>query len=276
MLNRFINNTSSCIAKTPVVSIRKQILFQGIHRNFSMSIIGRSFGTVMEGSGNGNRNILGFRPCLNNFIAQYTLTSDKQSILKKLYSNSEKYGFSVLTKSIGDFLMDTNPTNKINLYCMLIIATIQVKDDNLLTYVLSDIDHYLFVDSTVLYDVMKRVCHYRKYSQFISFIQSYFESHPEMAINKELCELSLYLASKDIKDNRDFAEKIWTALYPISPTNKEEEKQRETDLSHLLSVYIRQHDWASCSLKIKQFGNEINSVSLIHQMLKGISQHSQD
>ena len=102
------------------------------------------------------------------------LNYNKEIILDKLGKNSEKYGFSVLSKAVNSFLMESNSTNQINLYSMIIIATIQVKDDSLLSYVLKDMDYYIQSDSHVVYEVLKRICHYRKYTQFITFLKDYY------------------------------------------------------------------------------------------------------
>lgn len=133
----------------------------------------RAFGTGVEGKMEVSRNITGFQPCLNDFIVQYNLASDKTTILQKLVRNSEKCGFSVLSKAVNDYLLESNPTNQLNVYSMLVISAIQVKDDTLLSYILDDISHFLPVNNNVIYEVLKRVCHYRKYPQLIQFLDEY-------------------------------------------------------------------------------------------------------
>lgn len=127
-----------------------------------------------------SRNITGFQPCLNDFIVQYNLASDKTTILQKLVRNSEKYGFSVLSKAVNDYLLESNPTNELNVYSMLVISAIQVKDDTLLSYILDDINHYLPVNNNAIYEVLKRVCHYRKYPQLIQFLHEYMNVSPSL------------------------------------------------------------------------------------------------
>ena len=181
MLRSFLSSTTSTVNKQVVPVIKRNYSgftnwkhLQFIPKTVTPAITCRSFGSIPDENKSVKRDIEGFQPCLNNFIAQYALTSNKEIILDKLGKNSEKYGFSVLSKAVNSFLMESNSTNQINLYSMIIIATIQVKDDSLLSYVLKDMDYYIQSDSHVVYEVLKRICHYRKYPQFITFLKDYF------------------------------------------------------------------------------------------------------
>ena len=181
MLRSFLSSTTSTVNKQVVPVIKRNCSgftywnhLQFIPKTVTPAITCRLFGTTSDENKSVKRDIQGFQPCLNNFIAQYALTSNKEIILDKLGKNSEKYGFSVLSKAVKSFLMESNSTNQINLYSMIIIATIQVKDDSLLSYVLKDMDYYIQSDSHVVYEVLKRICHYRKYTQFITFLKDYY------------------------------------------------------------------------------------------------------
>ena len=181
MLRSFLSSTTSTVNKQVVPVIKRNYSgfttwrhLQFIPKTITTPITCRLFGTTSDENKSVKRDIQGFQPCLNNFIAQYALTSNKEIILDKLGKNSEKYGFSVLSKAVKSFLMESNSTNQINLYSMIIIATIQVKDDSLLSYVLKDMDYYIQSDSHVVYEVLKRICHYRKYTQFITFLKDYY------------------------------------------------------------------------------------------------------
>lgn len=229
----------------------------------------QSFSTVNKQEAGNKRNIAGFQPLLSDFMAQYALTSDKLTILQKLEKNSEKHGFSVLAQAVNNVLLENNEMNQVNLYSMLVIASIQVKDDTLLSYVLSDAYRYIPTDCNTVYEVLKRICHYRKYSHFITFLQNYFSDYPEASQYKELCEMGLYLASKDSNDNRAFAVTMWEQLNTLPVSTEEERNQRSTDLSHLLNVFSSQGDWTSCSLFVR---SPYCTISHISKLLRSMIQ----
>ena len=56
---------------------------------------------------------------------------------------------------------------------MLVIATIQVKDSTLLHYVLEDADRYIDLSSNSVYEVLRRVCYFRQYSEFLAFLDRF-------------------------------------------------------------------------------------------------------
>lgn len=187
MLSRILSQISKsrCTSISRIVKKEGRSIWrsQGIQKTEFAgleNVCKRAFGTTMEGKMEASRNITGFQPCLNDFIVQYNLASDKTTILQKLVRNSEKCGFSVLSKAVNDYLLESNPTNELNVYSMLVISAIQVKDDTLLSYILDDINHYLPVNNNAIYEVLKRVCHYRKYPQLIQFLHEYMNVSPSL------------------------------------------------------------------------------------------------
>lgn len=76
------------------------------------------------------------------------------------------------------------------------------------------------------------------------------------------------MLSRDSENDCELASQIWKSLQQFIPTNEEEKRQRRTDLSHILSVFIRDSDWSICD----QFLHEPNcDVSHIALVLRGLA-----
>ena len=119
------------------------------------------------------RNVKEFAPFLNEFIAKYPMTSNKNDIVNHLVKKCQNCGFSALGKTALAFQEEATQEHAINLYSMLIIATIQVKDLTLLHYVLEDADRYIDLSASSVYEVLRRVCHFRQYSEFLEFLDRF-------------------------------------------------------------------------------------------------------
>lgn len=124
-----------------------------------------------------SRNVDAFSPILNTFAAQYVMAEDRSSIIQNLANDSGRCGFSVLNEAITSYLSDPNATASINLYSTLVISAIQVKDDVLLNFFLEDMDKYIEVNSKNVYEVLRRVCHYRRYPAFVRFLNAFIDVH---------------------------------------------------------------------------------------------------
>lgn len=120
-----------------------------------------------------SRNVKEFAPFLNEFIAKYPMTSNKSEIIKDLGKKSENCGFTSLGKTALEFQKEATQEHAVNLYSMLIIAAIQVKDLTLLHYVLEDADRYISLSASSVYEVLRRVCHFRQYSEFLGFLDRF-------------------------------------------------------------------------------------------------------
>ena len=136
-------------------------------------IITRSFAShqgVKEGL---TRNVREFAPFLNEFIAKFPMTSNKSEIIKNLEKKCQTCGFTSLGKTANEYQKEATQERAVNLYSMLVIATIQVKDSTLLHYVLEDADRYIDLSSSSVYEVLRRVCHFRQYSEFLAFLDRF-------------------------------------------------------------------------------------------------------
>ena len=122
-----------------------------------------------------SRNVDAFSPILNTFAAQYVMVEDKTPVILQLAKESSKNGFPILSDALTGYLENPNVTASINLYSILIISAIQVKDDILLNFFLEDMDKYVEVNSKNVYEVLRRVCHYRRYPAFVHFLNSFID-----------------------------------------------------------------------------------------------------
>ena len=122
-----------------------------------------------------SRNVDAFSPVLNTFAAQYVMVEDKAPVIRELAKESNKNGFPVLSDALTGYLENPDITASINLYSILIISAIQVKDDTLLNFFLDDMDKYAEVNSKNVYEVLRRVCHYRRYPAFVRFLNSFID-----------------------------------------------------------------------------------------------------
>ena len=136
-------------------------------------MITRSFANYQGVKEGPIRNVREFAPFLNEFIAKYPMTSNKNDIVNHLVKKCQNCGFSALGKTALAFQEEATQEHAINLYSMLIIATIQVKDLTLLHYVLEDADRYIDLSASSVYEVLRRVCHFRQYSEFLEFLDRF-------------------------------------------------------------------------------------------------------
>lgn len=120
------------------------------------------------------RNVSGFSLFLNDFVAQFALTSDRPRVVQTLKRRSMQCGFTHLEKAADAYLLDANVTNSINLLSLVLIASIQVKDDQLLSYILEDAEKYVELTPSSVFDILKHVCHYHHSDQFLSFLQRFY------------------------------------------------------------------------------------------------------
>lgn len=122
-----------------------------------------------------SRNVERFAPILNTFATQYIMADNKEAILQDLAVKSSKCGFDSLEQAALNYLREPGDVASINLYSVLLISAIQIKDDTLLSYLLEDASKYFTTNSANMYEVLKRVCHYRRYPQFVHFLSSFIE-----------------------------------------------------------------------------------------------------
>ena len=163
----------SAVAYRPVSCFRRELGTSSRPLQQSVATFARSFSNhsgVKEGV---SRNVKEFAPFLNEFIAKYPMTSNKSEIIKDLGKRSENCGFTSLGKTALEFQKEATQEHAVNLYSMLIIAAIQVKDLTLLHYVLEDADRYISLSASSVYEVLRRVCHFRQYSEFLGFLDRF-------------------------------------------------------------------------------------------------------
>lgn len=133
----------------------------------------RTFSSHQGAKEGATRNVKEFAPFLNEFIAKYPMTSNKSDIIKNLEKKCQNCGFTSLGKTAIEYQKEATQEHAVNLYSMLVIATIQVKDPTLLHYVLEDADRYINLSSNSVYEVLRRVCHFRQYSEFLEFLDRF-------------------------------------------------------------------------------------------------------
>ena len=122
-----------------------------------------------------SRNVDAFLPVINTFAAQYIMVEDKTPIIREFAKESSKNGFPTLSDALTGYLENPDITASINLYSVLIISSIQVKDGTLLSFFLDDMDKYVEVNPKNVYEVLRRVCHYRQYPVFVRFLNSFID-----------------------------------------------------------------------------------------------------
>ena len=122
-----------------------------------------------------SRNVDAFLPVLNTFAAQYVMVEDKAQVIRELAKESSRNGFPTLSNALTGYLENPDITASINLYSILIISAIQVKDSTLLNFFLDDMDKYVEVNPKNVYEVLRRVCHYRQYPVFVRFLNSFID-----------------------------------------------------------------------------------------------------
>ena len=144
----------------------------------------KSITTVNAASNIIQRDIRGFTPILNNFAAQYVIADDKESVVQGLAKKSVKYGFTTLGQAAKNYLDEKNENSSIDLFSMLLISSMQLKDDTLLHYFLEDIDKYLEVNCTSMYEILRRISHFRHYSMMIDFLNTFISVSFSMLLNR--------------------------------------------------------------------------------------------
>ena len=122
-----------------------------------------------------SRNVERFAPILNTFATQYLMADNKDAVLQDLAVKSSKCGFDSLEQAALNYLKEPGDLTSINLYSVLLISAIQIKDDTLLSYLLEDASKYITTSSANMYEVLKRICHYRRYPQFVHFLSAFIE-----------------------------------------------------------------------------------------------------
>ena len=134
-----------------------------------MCSFARTFATTSS------RNVDAFLPVLNTFAAQYVMVEDKAQVIRELAKELSRNGFPTLSNALTGYLENPDITASINLYSILIISAIQVKDSTLLNFFLDDMDKYVEVNPKNVYEVLRRVCHYRQYPVFVRFLNSFID-----------------------------------------------------------------------------------------------------
>ena len=122
-----------------------------------------------------SRNVERFAPILNTFATQFLMADNKEVVLQDLATKSSKCGFESLEQAALNYLKEPSDLASINLYSVLLISAIQIKDDTLLSYLLEDASKYVAASSATMYEVLKRICHYRRYPQFVRFLSSFID-----------------------------------------------------------------------------------------------------
>ena len=176
MLSRFLNRSRNVFSNP--FQVRKGVLsvvdsFFGRNELFLQFLDTKSFATINAASNIVQRDILGFTPILNNFAAQYVISDDKDSVVRGLAKKSVKYGFTTLGQAATNYLEGKSESSSIDLFSVLLISSMQMKDDTLLHYFLEDIDKYLEVNCKNVYEILRRISHYRRYSIMIDFLNTF-------------------------------------------------------------------------------------------------------
>ena len=76
------------------------------------------------------------------------------------------------------------------------------------------------------------------------------------------------MLSRDSENDCELASQIWKSLRQFIPVSEEEKHQRRTDLSHILSVFIRNSDWSNCDRFLHEPNCDVSHVALV---LRGIA-----
>ena len=76
------------------------------------------------------------------------------------------------------------------------------------------------------------------------------------------------MLSQDSENDCELAFQIWKSLQQFIPISEVEKHQRRTDLSHVLSVFIRDSDWSSCDRFLHEPNCDVSHVALV---LRGIA-----
>jgi len=159
---------------TPALMLQRlQLLLAQFRPLFLQFLDKKSFATINAASNIVQRDILGFTPILNNFAAQYVISDDKDSVVRGLAKKSVKYGFTTLGQAATNYLEGKSESSSIDLFSVLLISSMQMKDDTLLRYFLEDIDKYLEVNCKNVYEILRRISHYRRYSIMIDFLNTF-------------------------------------------------------------------------------------------------------
>ena len=176
MLSRVLNRSRNVFSNS--FQVRKGVLsvadsFFGINELLLQFLDTKSFVTVNKASNIIQRDIRGFTPILNNFAAQYVIADDKDSVVRGLAKKSVKYGFTTLGQAATNYLYGKSESSSIDLFSVLLISSMQMKDDTLLHYFLEDIDKYLEVNCKNVYEILRRISHFRRYSIIIDFLNTF-------------------------------------------------------------------------------------------------------
>lgn len=88
-----------------------------------------------------------------------------------------------LEQAATNYLNGGDESSSVNLFSVLLISSMQLKDDTLLSYFIEDIDKYMEVNCKNVYEVLRRISHYRRYPIIIDFLHT-FISVPTIMYSK--------------------------------------------------------------------------------------------